>query len=94
MAIDKRKKLLKNLRLVRYETFERVCEQLGITYTFPPEYYRRATRRWLAKKEFCIKVANKSLSFPVIFAYFRFISKQFYSVASLHNTFVCPFAGL
>ncbi|KAF6714994.1 28S ribosomal protein S15, mitochondrial [Oryzias melastigma] len=56
MAIDKRKKLLKNLRLVRYETFERVCEQLGITYTFPPEYYRRATRRWLAKKEFCIKV--------------------------------------
>ncbi|XP_023819956.1 28S ribosomal protein S15, mitochondrial [Oryzias latipes] len=56
MAIDRRKKLLKNLRLVRYETFERVCEQLGITYTFPPEYYRRATRRWLAKKEFCIKV--------------------------------------
>lgn len=59
MAIDRRKKLLKNLRLVRYETFERVCEQLGITYTFPPEYYRRATRRWLAKKEFCIKVTNK-----------------------------------
>ncbi|KAM6909885.1 small ribosomal subunit protein uS15m [Xenentodon cancila] len=56
MAIDKRKKLLKNLRLVRYDTFERVCEQLGITYTFPPEYYRRVTRRWLAKKEFCIKV--------------------------------------
>uniref|UniRef100_A0A3B5KUZ8 Small ribosomal subunit protein uS15m n=1 Tax=Xiphophorus couchianus TaxID=32473 RepID=A0A3B5KUZ8_9TELE len=56
MAIDRRKKLLKNLRLVRFDTFERVCEQLGITYTFPPEYYRRATRRWLAKKEFCIKV--------------------------------------
>lgn len=56
MSIDKRKKLLKNLRLVRYEAFENVCEQLGITYTFPPEYYRRATRRWLAKKEFCIKV--------------------------------------
>ncbi|XP_054903383.1 28S ribosomal protein S15, mitochondrial [Poeciliopsis prolifica] len=56
MAIDRRKKLLKNLRLVHFDTFERVCEQLGITYTFPPEYYRRATRRWLAKKEFCIKV--------------------------------------
>ncbi|XP_049585978.1 small ribosomal subunit protein uS15m [Syngnathus scovelli] len=56
MAIDKRKKLLKNLRLERYDAFENVCEQLGITYTFPPEYYRRATRRWLAKKAFCIKV--------------------------------------
>ncbi|XP_032373378.1 small ribosomal subunit protein uS15m isoform X2 [Etheostoma spectabile] len=56
MAIDRRKKLLKNLRLVSYDTFEKVCEQLGITYTFPPEYYRRATRRWLAKKAFCIKV--------------------------------------
>ncbi|XP_028281684.1 small ribosomal subunit protein uS15m isoform X2 [Parambassis ranga] len=56
MAIDQRKKLLKRLRLVRYDAFEKVCEQLGITYTFPPEYYRRATHRWLAKKEFCIKV--------------------------------------
>uniref|UniRef100_UPI0037E7174D small ribosomal subunit protein uS15m n=1 Tax=Semicossyphus pulcher TaxID=241346 RepID=UPI0037E7174D len=56
MAIDRRKKLLKNLRLVRYDSFEKVCEQLGLTYTFPPEYYRRATRRWLAKKAFCIKV--------------------------------------
>ncbi|XP_061573240.1 small ribosomal subunit protein uS15m [Cololabis saira] len=56
MSIDKRKRLLKNLRLVRYDAFERVCEQLGITYTFPPEYYRRATRRYLAKKEFCLKV--------------------------------------
>ncbi|KAM3614088.1 uncharacterized protein V6R79_009958 [Siganus canaliculatus] len=56
MAIDRRKKLLKNLRLVHYDAFEKVCEQLGITYTFPPEYYRRATRRWLAKKAFCIKV--------------------------------------
>ncbi|XP_061814447.2 small ribosomal subunit protein uS15m [Nerophis lumbriciformis] len=56
MAIDRRKKLLKNLRLVRYDTFEKVCEQLGITYTFPPEYYRRATRRWVAKKAFCLKV--------------------------------------
>lgn len=56
MAIDKRKKILKRLRLVRYDSFERVCEQLGITYTFPPEYYRKATRRWLAKKAFCLKV--------------------------------------
>ncbi|XP_071760672.1 small ribosomal subunit protein uS15m [Centroberyx gerrardi] len=56
MAIDRRKKLLKNLRLVHYDAFENVCQQLGITYTFPPEYYRRATRRWLAKKAFCIKV--------------------------------------
>ncbi|CAN9513828.1 unnamed protein product [Ophioblennius macclurei] len=56
MAIDRRKKLLKNLRLVRYDAFEKVCEQLGIVYTFPPEYYRRVTRRSLAKKEFCIKV--------------------------------------
>lgn len=56
MAIDKRKKMLKNLRLVRFDAFEKVCEQLGITYTFPPEYYRRATRRWLAKKAFCLKV--------------------------------------
>ncbi|XP_044064400.1 28S ribosomal protein S15, mitochondrial [Siniperca chuatsi] len=59
MAIDRRKKLLKHLRLVRYDAFEKVCEQLGITYTFPPEYYRRATRRWLAKKAFCIKVFNE-----------------------------------
>ncbi|KAM7421263.1 hypothetical protein PAMA_015423 [Pampus argenteus] len=56
MAIDRRKKLLKHLRLVRYDAFEKVCEQLGITYTFPPEYHRRATRRWQTKKAFCIKV--------------------------------------
>ncbi|KAM9723899.1 small ribosomal subunit protein uS15m [Menidia menidia] len=56
MAMDRRKKLLKNLRLVRYDAFEKVCEQLGISYSFPPEYYRRATRRWQAKKEFCTKV--------------------------------------
>lgn len=56
MTIDKRKKMLKQLRLVRYDAFENVCEQLGITYTFPPEYYRRVTRRWLAKKAFCLKV--------------------------------------
>lgn len=58
MAIDRRKKLLKNLRLVRYDAFEKVCEQLGITYSFPPLYYRRATHRWIAKKAFCLKVAS------------------------------------
>lgn len=65
MAIDQRKKLLKNLRLVCHDTFEKVCEQLGITYTFPPEYYRRATRRWLAKKAFCIKVPTKQPYYSV-----------------------------
>lgn len=59
MAIDRRKKLLKNLRLVRYDAFEKVCEQLGITYSFPPLYYRRATHRWMAKKAFCLKVYNE-----------------------------------
>lgn len=67
MAIDRRKKLLKELRLVRYDAFEKVCEQLGITYTFPPEYYRRATRRSLAKKAFCIKVANRRGTIVSIF---------------------------
>ncbi|XP_060725968.1 small ribosomal subunit protein uS15m [Tachysurus vachellii] len=56
MSIDRRKKLLKYLRRSRYDAFEKVCAELGITYTFPPEYYRRATRRWLAKKALCIRV--------------------------------------
>ncbi|XP_051892527.1 28S ribosomal protein S15, mitochondrial isoform X2 [Pristis pectinata] len=56
LAIDRRKKLLKYLRRTRYEVFENVCAQLGIQYTFPPEYYRKATRRWAAKKALCIKV--------------------------------------
>ncbi|XP_056331471.1 28S ribosomal protein S15, mitochondrial [Danio aesculapii] len=56
MTIDRRKKQLKFLRRTRYDSFERVCKELGITYTFPPEYYRRVTRRWLAKKAFCTKV--------------------------------------
>lgn len=63
MAIDCRKRLLKSLRSVRYDAFEKVCEQLGITYTFPPQYYRRATRRWLAKKAFCLKVASTSTAY-------------------------------
>ncbi|XP_075051543.1 small ribosomal subunit protein uS15m [Mixophyes fleayi] len=56
MAIDRRKKMLKFLRRTRYDAFQHVCTQLGIEYTFPPEYYRRATRRWVAKKAFCLKV--------------------------------------
>ncbi|XP_068180202.1 small ribosomal subunit protein uS15m [Antennarius striatus] len=56
LAIDKRKKILKRLRSVDYNAFEKVCEQLGITYTFPPDYHRRQTRRWLAKKALCIKI--------------------------------------
>ncbi|XP_067862478.1 small ribosomal subunit protein uS15m [Heptranchias perlo] len=56
LAIDRRKKLLKYLRRTRYEVFENVCTQLGIQYTFPPEYYRRVTQRWAAKKALCIRV--------------------------------------
>ncbi|ROJ29317.1 28S ribosomal protein S15, mitochondrial [Anabarilius grahami] len=56
MTIDSRKKKLKFLRRTRYDSFMKVCQELGITYTFPPEYYRRVTRRWLAKKAFCNKV--------------------------------------
>lgn len=56
MAVDQRKKHLKKLRLVNYEAFEKVCSLLDISYSFPPEYYRRATRRWIAKKALCIKV--------------------------------------
>ncbi|XP_036442608.1 28S ribosomal protein S15, mitochondrial [Colossoma macropomum] len=56
MSIDQRNKMLKVLRRTHYDAFEKVCQELGISYTFPPEYYRRATRRWLAKKALCIKV--------------------------------------
>ncbi|KAM5180692.1 small ribosomal subunit protein uS15m [Mantella aurantiaca] len=56
MEIDQRKKKLKELRLTHYEKFEHVCKQLDIEYTFPPLYYRRATKRWKAKKAFCMKV--------------------------------------
>ncbi|XP_030394990.1 28S ribosomal protein S15, mitochondrial isoform X2 [Gopherus evgoodei] len=55
MAIDRRKKLLKYLRRTRCETFEHTCKQLGIQYTLPPPYCRRMTRRWAAKKAFCLK---------------------------------------
>ena len=45
LAVDQRKKLLKRLRLVNHEAFQRVCTLLDISYSFPPEYYRPATRR-------------------------------------------------
>lgn len=60
MSIDRRNKILKVLRRTHYEAYEKVCRELDITYTFPPEYYRRATRRWLAKKALCIKVAHQT----------------------------------
>lgn len=60
MSIDRRKKLLKFLRRTRYDAFEHVCSQLGIEYTFPPEYYRRATKRWIAKKAFCLQVYKEA----------------------------------
>lgn len=60
MTIDRRKKMLKKMRLTRYDAFENVCKQLDIEYTFPPEYYRRATRRWLAKKALCLKVFQEA----------------------------------
>uniref|UniRef100_A0AAY4D9R2 Small ribosomal subunit protein uS15m n=1 Tax=Denticeps clupeoides TaxID=299321 RepID=A0AAY4D9R2_9TELE len=63
MSMDRRKKRLKFLRRTHYESFENVCQQLGITYTFPPQYYRRATRRWLAKKALCIKVTARARHF-------------------------------
>lgn len=60
MSIDRRKKLLKFLRRTRYDAFEHVCTQLGIEYTFPPEYYRRVTKRWVAKKAFCLQVYKEA----------------------------------
>ncbi|XP_032854645.1 28S ribosomal protein S15, mitochondrial isoform X2 [Tyto alba] len=56
MDIDRRKKLLAYLRRVRYDIFENTCKQLDITYTLPPPYCRRITKRWLVKKALCVKV--------------------------------------
>nr|XP_004665194.1 28S ribosomal protein S15, mitochondrial [Jaculus jaculus] len=56
MSIDQRKKMLKNLRMTNFEVFEKTCRELGIEYTFPPLYYRRAHRRFLTKKALCIRV--------------------------------------
>ncbi|XP_020839304.1 small ribosomal subunit protein uS15m isoform X2 [Phascolarctos cinereus] len=56
MTIDQRKKLLKKLRQTNFEMFEKICKELDIEYTFPPQYRRPAHRRFVAKKAFCIKV--------------------------------------
>ncbi|XP_007945822.1 28S ribosomal protein S15, mitochondrial [Orycteropus afer afer] len=60
MSIDQRKKMLKNLRKTNYDVFEKTCKELGIEYTFPPLYYRRAHRRWVTKKALCIRVFQEA----------------------------------
>ncbi|XP_065600655.1 small ribosomal subunit protein uS15m [Cyrtonyx montezumae] len=60
MAVDRRNKLLAYLRRVRYDVFENTCKQLNIQYTLPPAYSRRVTKRWVAKKAFCIKVFQEA----------------------------------
>uniref|UniRef100_A0A6I8PMY5 Small ribosomal subunit protein uS15m n=1 Tax=Ornithorhynchus anatinus TaxID=9258 RepID=A0A6I8PMY5_ORNAN len=60
MSVDQRKKMLKNLRQTNYEVFEKACKELGIEYTFPPLYYRTATRRWVAKKALCLRVYQET----------------------------------
>lgn len=61
MSIDQRKKMLKQLRNTNYDVFEKTCRELGIEYTFPPLYYRKAHRRFLAKKALCIQVHGQVL---------------------------------
>ncbi|XP_077193402.1 small ribosomal subunit protein uS15m [Paroedura picta] len=56
MSMDRRNLLLKTLRNKQYDVFENTCKQLGIEYTLPPLYNRRATQRWLVKKAFCKRV--------------------------------------
>ncbi|XP_017365264.1 28S ribosomal protein S15, mitochondrial isoform X1 [Cebus imitator] len=60
MSIDQRKKMLKNLRNTNYDVYEKVCKELGIEYTFPPLYYRRAHRRFVTKKALCIRVFQET----------------------------------
>ncbi|PNJ89932.1 small ribosomal subunit protein uS15m [Pongo abelii] len=60
MSIDQRKKMLKNLRNTNYDVFEKICRGLGIEYTFPPLYYRRAHRRFVTKKALCIRVFQET----------------------------------
>ncbi|XP_071514111.1 small ribosomal subunit protein uS15m-like [Panulirus ornatus] len=48
--IDRRKKLLKNLRRVDYKRFEWLIEELGILYRPPPRYYRWIARRASIKR--------------------------------------------
>ncbi|XP_010358736.1 28S ribosomal protein S15, mitochondrial [Rhinopithecus roxellana] len=60
MSIDQRKKMLKNLRNTNYDIFEKICRELGIEYTFPALYYRRAHRRFVTKKALCIRVFQET----------------------------------
>lgn len=60
MSIDQRKKMLKNLRKTNYTVFEKTCKELGIEYTFPPLYYRKAHRRFVTKKALCIRVFQEA----------------------------------
>ncbi|XP_054427533.1 small ribosomal subunit protein uS15m [Pteronotus mesoamericanus] len=60
MSIDQRKKMLKNLRKTNYKVFEKTCKELGIEYTLPPLYYRKAHRRWVTKKALCIRVFQET----------------------------------
>ncbi|XP_029805515.1 28S ribosomal protein S15, mitochondrial isoform X1 [Suricata suricatta] len=56
MSIDQRNKMLKDLRKTNYSVFEKVCKELGLEYTIPPLYRRKAHRRLAAKKALCIRV--------------------------------------
>ena len=41
--------MLKYLRKRNYERFERLLEELNLTWTPPPEYFRQKTRRLMEK---------------------------------------------
>ena len=56
MSIDKRQKMLRNLRETNYPVFEKTCKELGIEYTLPPPYHRKIHRRLATKKALCIWV--------------------------------------
>ncbi|XP_036285847.1 28S ribosomal protein S15, mitochondrial-like [Pipistrellus kuhlii] len=59
-SIDQRQKMLKNLSKTNYKVFEKMCKDLGTECIFPPMYYRRAHRRWVAKKALCILVYQEA----------------------------------
>ncbi|KAM4872864.1 LOW QUALITY PROTEIN: small ribosomal subunit protein uS15m [Thomomys bottae] len=56
MSTAKRKKLLKNLRMVNYDVFEKICKELKIEYTITPLYCRRPHHRLLNKRALCLRV--------------------------------------
>ncbi|XP_054753090.2 small ribosomal subunit protein uS15m-like [Lytechinus pictus] len=49
-AIDRRRKMLKYLRKRNYARFERLLLELNLTWTPPPDYYVKKTRRSMEKK--------------------------------------------